>query len=61
MTYDQILRSLEDRNLSVVGKNTGISKATFTRMKRGGAYLPRRSTLELLSRYIDGTAYEPQE
>ncbi len=52
MTLDQILRSLEDRNLSVVAERTGLGVATLYRLTNDAQPGPRRATLELLARYL---------
>ena len=59
MKYDDIVRSLEDRTLTVVSERTGIHRNTLAKIATEGR--ARRATLELLSRYLDGTAYEPDE
>lgn len=52
MTMDQILRGLEDRNLSVVAARTGLSPGTIYAIAKKTGPTPRRATLELLARYV---------
>ncbi len=62
MTYDEILRALTDRNLAVVSDRTKIHSITLSKIRtRGRNMRPHASTLEVLSRYLDGTAYEPDQ
>lgn len=62
MTYDQILYALTDKNLSVVSERTKIHWVTLSKIRsRGRAMRPHASTLEVLSQYLSGTAYEPDQ
>lgn len=59
MTYAQILLSLKDRTLTVVSDRTQIHRTTLYRMVNDrNSKRPNRATLDVLSRYLDGTAYE---
>jgi len=53
MTLDQILRSLDDRNLSVVADRLGLSRMTLYRIT-SGKMKPRYDTLQKLSDYLEG-------
>ncbi len=56
MTLNQILRSLEDRNLSVVSARTGLSPGTIYAIAKGNGPTPRRATLITLARYLSNGA-----
>ena len=53
MTLDQILRSLDDRNLTVVADRVGLSKMTLYRIT-SGKMMPSYDTLQKLSDYLEG-------
>ncbi len=53
MTLDQILRSLDDRNLTVVADRVGLSKMTLYRIT-SGKMKPSYDTLQKLSDYLEG-------
>lgn len=62
MTYDEILYALADRNLAAVSERTKIHEVTLSRIRsRGRDMRPHASTLEVLSQYLDGTPYTPDE
>lgn len=59
MTYDQIVRCLSDRTLTVVSDRTKIHRNTLYRIVNdSGEARPHNATLDVLSRYLDGTPYE---
>jgi predicted transcriptional regulator len=53
MTTEEIRKLLADRRLDIVAKATGISPLTVARI-RDGKGDPKASTLEALSRYLEG-------
>ena len=62
MTYDEILYALTDKNLSVVSERTKIHWVTLSKIRsRGRGMRPHASTLEVLSQYLSGTPYTPDE
>lgn len=62
MTYDQILASLSDRILTKVARRTQIHRHTLSNMiNEKNVGRPNHATLDVLSRYLDGTAYQPDQ
>jgi predicted transcriptional regulator len=53
LTTEEIRKLLADRRLDIVAKATGISPLTVARI-RDGKGDPKASTLEALSRYLEG-------
>jgi len=53
LTTEEIRKMLADRRLDIVAKATGISPLTVARI-RDGKGDPKASTLEALSRYLEG-------
>ncbi|MGL4811865.1 MAG: hypothetical protein ACRCXM_08815 [Beijerinckiaceae bacterium] len=61
MTYAEILRSLQDRTLTVVAKRTKIHRNTLYRIMNDDVKgRPIPANLEVLSQYLSGTPYEPE-
>jgi transcriptional regulator with XRE-family HTH domain len=59
MTYDKILSALSDRTLTTVARRTNIHRHTLSNMVNGkNVGRPNPATLDVLSRYLDGTAYQ---
>lgn len=53
MTLQELIRSLQDRNLSAVGRATGLSEHTLYRIV-SGKVKPHRATVKVLELYLRG-------
>lgn len=53
LTIEMIRDMLQDRNLSTVAKNTGLSRQTVSGIANGTAQKPSYDTVKILSDYLE--------
>lgn len=54
LSIDVIEEMLQDRNLEVVAKKTGLSRQTLSAIRNGTAKMPSYQTVKTISDYLEG-------
>ena len=54
MTLEEIRDKLQDRNLKLVGRASGVPYAVILRIKKGETENPSYNTIKALSEYLTG-------
>lgn len=54
LTIEEIREKLEDKNLEVVAKRTGLSRQTLSNIRNDKAIAPSYRTIKIISDYLEG-------